>query len=140
NRSSNFFVYHNIYLLNLKTIYLIKYDINLYNFFLIITNTFPFIKKKLLKYNIYICMVYVIYIIFFIMIFLINKKYFKIFFINKKYHILDFDFKIKINKNENKFNFIKNLNKKNLYIYKFFLFKSLRNLNLIKIFYNQKFI
>ena len=140
NRSSNFFVYHNIYLLNLKTIFLIKYDINLYNFFLIITNTFPFIKKKLLKYNIYICMVYVIYIIFFIMIFFINKKYFKIFFINKKYHILDFDFKIKINKNENKFNFINNLNKKNLYIYKFFLFKSLRNLNLIKIFYNQKFI
>ncbi len=48
NRSSNFFVFHNIYLLNIKSIYIIKNDINLYHFLLILFNTLPFIKKNIL--------------------------------------------------------------------------------------------
>jgi hypothetical protein len=142
NRSSNFFVFHNIYLLNIKTIYRVKNEINLYNFYLILINTLPFMKWKLLKFNIFISLIFMLYILFFIIIFFINKKYFKIFFINKKYNILHFDLDIKRKKDENIFNNISFLNKKNLYIYKFFLFKSksLNNLNLINIFFEKKYI
>jgi hypothetical protein len=140
NRSSNFFVFHNIYLLNIKSIYLNKNDINFYHFYLIITNTLPFIKIKLFKNDIYI--LFFFYIMFFIIIFFINKKYFEVFFINKKYNILDLDLKLKMKKNNNIFNNYAILNKKNLYIYKFFLFKikSSKNINLINFYNINKFV
>jgi hypothetical protein len=123
----------------MKNIYIKKNDINLYHFFFIIMNIFPFFKKKLLKLNISIVLIYIFYLIFFLTIFFINKKYFKIFFINKKYNLLNIDFKIRIKKNKNIFNKILNLNKKNLYTYKFFLFK-FKILNFINIFYNKKYL
>jgi hypothetical protein len=123
----------------MKNIYIIKKDINLYHFFFIIINIFPFLKKKLLKLNISIGLIYIFYLIFFLIIFFINKKYFKIFFINKKYNLLNIDFKMRIKKNKNIFNKILNLNKKNLYVYKFFLFK-FKILNFINIFYNKKYL
>jgi hypothetical protein len=79
---------------------------------------------------------------FFIIIFFINKKYFEVFFINKKYNILDLDLKLKMKKNNNIFNNYAILNKKNLYIYKFFLFKikSSKNINLINFYNVNKFV
>src|ERR1700761_45745 len=110
--------------------------LNLNTFFSIIMSIIPFFKKKVFKFNSILFITYIIYILFFFFIFFINKKYFKIFFINKKYNSLNIDLKIKIKRNI--FNNFFDSNKKNLYIYKFFLFKSkiIKKLNLITIFNN----
>jgi hypothetical protein len=93
----------------------------------------PFVKKKIFKLNSILLITYIIYIIFFIIIFFINKKYFKIFFINKKYN--NFNFKLKQKKNENIFNKLKYVNKKKIFIYQKFLFNKI---NLMKIFLLNK--
>ena len=112
-----------------------KYNINLNNFFSIINGFLPFIKKKLFKF--FFFTFYIIYIIYFICIFFIYKKFFKLFFINKKYTNKDFNFNIELQFSEfNKIKFL-NLNKKYLYIYKYFLFKKF---NFINIFFLKKFI
>jgi hypothetical protein len=139
SRTSNFFVFHNLYLLNMKNIYIINKNSDLKNFLFIISNSIPFINKKFFKSNFSYVFFYFLYIIFFIIIFFINKKYYNIFFINKKYYVHDFHLNIKIKKNRNIFNNISYFNKKNLYIYKFFLFKYSKYLNVLNIFHNKKY-
>jgi len=140
NRTSNFYAFHNIYLLNIKNVYFLQKNLNLNNFLFIITSMIPIINKKLFKFNISIYWIYYIYISFFCLIFFVNKKYFKIFFINKKYQTLNIDLDLLNKKNKNVFNTLSNLNKKNLYIYKFFLFKSVKHLNFLNIYYKKKYI
>jgi hypothetical protein len=139
SRTSNFFVFHNFYLLNISNIYIINKNYDLNDFLFIISNSIPLLNKKLLKMNISFLFLYYIYIIFFIIIFFINKKYFNIFFINKKYYVENLNLNIKIKKNRNVFNNISNFNKKNLFIYKFFLYKYSKYLNVLNIFYNKKY-
>jgi hypothetical protein len=140
NRSSNFFSFYNIYILNTKLIYdIIGNNINIYNFFFLITSNIPFIKKKIFNFSNIFIITFLLYILFFIIIFLINKKFFKLFFINKKYSEINFEFKFKVLKNNNIYNKkFSELNKKKLYIYKIFLFNSLKNLNIINFFYDKK--
>jgi hypothetical protein len=139
SRTSNFFVFHNLYLLNIKNIYFINKNADLNNFVFIISNSIPILNKKMFKSDFSFYFLYYIYILFFIIIFFIYKKYFKIFFINKKDYVQDFHLNIKIRKSRNVFNNITNFSKKNLYMYKFFLFKYSKYLNVLNIFYKKKY-
>jgi hypothetical protein len=107
-------------------------NINIYNFFFLILSNIPFIKKKMFNFSNMFIIIFIIYIFFFFIIFFINKKFFKLFFINKKYYELNFEFTFKNLKNENIFNEkYHKLNNRNLYIYKFLLFNSFNNINII---------
>ena len=77
SRSSNFFVFHNIYLLNIKNYYLNKNDINLYHFYLIMTNTLPFIKIKVFKNDMYLFFFFILYFLLLYLLLIKNiLKYF----------------------------------------------------------------
>jgi hypothetical protein len=141
NRSSNFFAFYNIYFLNLKNIYFLKKNLDLNNFFFFLWNQIPILNKKFFKKELSFFWIYYIYIFLLLFLFFINKKFFKMFFINKKYEMFNLDLNILNKKNNNVFNSIYNLSKKNLYYYKFFLFKSKSSkyLNFINIYNDRKY-
>jgi len=106
NRSSNFFVFCNIYLLNTRMVYnVIRNDINLYHFFFLIMGIIPYIKKKIFNLNNTLLLTFFVYIILFFIIVSINKSFLKETFINRDYYKLNFKFAEKKKKSI----FLKNL-------------------------------
>ena len=140
NRSSNFFVFHNMYLLNIKNFFFLKLEFNLYDLYFLIINTIPFLKKYIYNLKSSLIIIYIIYIFFLLIIFFINKNFFSFFFISNKFNKknIDLNFKFKNKINHNIFTTI-NLNKKNLYMYKFFLFKLTKKFNFINFFFKKKY-
>jgi hypothetical protein len=140
SRTSNFYTFHNIYLLNIKNMFFLSNNQNLNNSIFILINSIPIINKKLLKFELSFYWLYCVYILFFFLIYFINRKYFKIYFINKIYDSHNIDFKLINKKNENVFNLMLNLNQKQIYIYKYLLLKKVKSLNSFNLTYMQKFV
>jgi len=68
-RSSNFFVFQNLYLLNMQNIHIPEKPISLFNFFFIGMNLIPFFKEKLLNLGNLFVLLYILYMIFFFIIY-----------------------------------------------------------------------
>jgi hypothetical protein len=123
----------------MKHIFIFERNISLSNFIWALTNNIPFIRERLLNTGVIFVLLYILYIIYFIIIFIFKKKYFKIFFFKNREYNEDPNLILKEKRNKNIFNNLYKFDKKNLYIYKFFLSNLYKNLNFFNIFYKKKY-
>jgi hypothetical protein len=123
----------------MKHIFVFERNISLLNFIWVLTTNIPFIRERLLNTGVVFVLLYILYILYFIIIFIFKKKYFKIFFFKNREYNEDPNLILKERRNKNIFNNLYKFDKKNLYIYKFFLSNLYKNLNFFNIFYKKKY-